>query len=153
MPQEWVYLVNDRSDNWGYPVTAMEFFAGARDPGPHQWHVARRLRGFGVGDYLWVRASAPTSAFVGLGQVASDLQPDGDLYVFDVAWDAGTCERLAAHPVPGVLETHTRTARRLTDSEVQALHAAVGGLPTVPPVPAGKVRRLQEVTQRQGPSR
>lgn len=43
MPNEWVYLVNDRSSDWGYDVSAVEFFAGARDPGVHAWTLSRRL--------------------------------------------------------------------------------------------------------------
>lgn len=151
MSEEWCYPVNDRSDTWGYPVDAVDFFAGKRAPGEHSWHLARHLQHFGVGDYIWVRASAPVSAFVGLGQVASELEPDGDAYRFRVVWGEATSQRLSADPVPGIVSpSSVRQTRRLTPAEATALHKAAGGLPAVPPVPAGKIRRLREVTQRQG---
>ncbi len=152
MPEEWVYPVNDTSPNWGYEVTALQFFAGARDPGLHCWNLPRRLHQFRVGDYIWVRAAEPVGGFVGLGQVASDLRPEDGHFVFDVAWDTATCQRLAAHPVPGVLQTRVRQTRRLTPAELGALRAAAGGLPLSPPVPLGKVKRTREVTERQGQS-
>lgn len=150
MPTEWVYLVNDSSPEWGYGVTALDFFAGHRDPGMHAWTLARNYKGFAVGDYIWVRATRPLSAFIGLGQVAAELKPGGGSYTFDVFWDDRMCDALSANPVTDVLEKHTQAPRRLTPLELRRLHRAAGSLPKQSTIPAGKIRRTQDVVARQG---
>ena len=82
MTTEWVYLVNDRSTEWGYDVSALDFFGGQRDAGMHAWTLPRFYKGFEVGDYLWIRATRPLSSFIGLGHVATDLKTDAEGAVF-----------------------------------------------------------------------
>lgn len=150
MANEWVYLVNDRSPQWGYDVTPLEFMRGARRPGMHAWTLSRRLRQLDVGDYVWVRATRPLSAFIGLGQVAAEQREDAYGAVFGIRFDDERCRAMAQRPIPGVLEKLTQTTRLLTEGERRSLHRRAGALPATPPVPAGKVKRLQEVVARQG---
>ena len=86
---EWVYLVNERHAAWGYPFSPVELFAGKhRSDAFHIWTLPRLIRDFQANDFIWVRATAPLSAFIGVGEVVSDLAPadDGVGYVFDVVW-------------------------------------------------------------------
>lgn len=147
---EWVYLVNDRSPEWGYDVSSVEFFKGTTHEGMHAWTLPRVLKAFEPGDFIWVRATSPLSAFVGLGQVATELKPDPDGAVFGVVFDPTLCRLMAANPIEGVLEKHTQTPRRLTEGELRELHRRAGSLPKDPPLPAGRITRLQEVLARQG---
>lgn len=148
---EWIYPVNERRpESWGYSVSAVDFFSGKRESGPHGWYLSRRLRNFHVGDLLWVRASAPLKAFVGLGMVASEPEWEHDAFRFLVAWDARISKLLADQPVQGVLEKHTRSVRGATALESRRLRQGVGGPSQQPPVRGGKIRRSQEVVQRQG---
>jgi HNH endonuclease len=151
MAQDWVYLVNDRSPEWGHEgISAGEFFAGHRESGPHQWTLPHRYRSLEVGDRIWVYAAAPLKAFVGLGEVATDQWPADDRWIFEVQWSDDVSKRLAANPVTGVLEKRTQIPRRLTPRELDRLHAAIGPSAPRPVLPRGRVRRLREVVQRQG---
>lgn len=151
MTTEWVYLVNDRSSEWGYDVSVLEFMAGARDPGMHAWTLSRRYNDFRAGDYIWVWATRPISAIVGLGEVVDPPEYTNDgYYVFPVLFDDARCRALAADPIHGALEKHTQVPRRLTSTERRRIHRRAGALPVKPPVSPGRVRRLQEVVARQG---
>jgi hypothetical protein len=149
---EWVYLVNDRSPDWGYDVTSLEFFGAQPGAEMRAWTLSRFYKDMRPGDLLWIRATAPVSAFIGLGQVATDLRPDPDGAVFGILFDDQMCRRMSAEPITGVLEKHTQVPRRLTPGEQRALHRRAGRLPKELPVRPGKVRRMQEVVARQGQS-
>jgi hypothetical protein len=150
MAQDWVYLVNDQSPEWGYEVSAVEFFAGDREPGPHRWSLPRPYPSLEVGDRIWVYATVPLKAFVGLGEVATDQWLEDDGWHFEVQWNDDVSSRLAANPVTDVLEKRTQTPRRLTPTELDRLHAAIGSSAPHSVLPRGRVRRLREVVQRQG---
>lgn len=147
---EWVYLVNGKSSEWGYDVTPLEFFSGHREAGVHAWTLSRFYKEMMLGDFLWVRATLPIGAFIGLGQVSTDLKAGQYGATFGVEFDSELCRRMSANPIPGVLEKHTQVPRKLTPSEQHKLHRRAGALPKQPPVPVGKVRRLHEVVARQG---
>jgi len=110
---------------------------------------------------IWVRAVEPLGAFVGVGRVRSEPEPDtsGKGYVFDVEWFDGMCRRMASDPIRGVLEKHTQGVRELSQSELATLLKVVGDPPrSVPaahqdPPPDQKVRRSLDVLMRQGQPR
>lgn len=156
--RNWVYFANENSDEWGYPVGVLDFFLGDRDPGIHFWTLSVRRHDFHDDDLIWVRAVEPLGAFVGVGRVRSEPRPDprGKGYIFDVEWCDGICRRMASDPIRGVLEKHTQGVRELSQSEVATLLKMVGTRPLVKsaahqdPPPAPKIRRSQDVLQRQG---
>jgi len=156
--RNWVYFANDRSKEWGYPVGVRDFFLGDRDRGLHIWTLSQTRHGFHDGDLIWVRAVEPLGAFVGVGRVVSEPEPDtsGKGYVFDVQWYDDICRRMASDPVRGVLEKHTQSVREFSQSELATLLTIVGGptltksTPYHDPPPAEKVRRSRDVLLRQG---
>jgi len=97
-----------------------------------------------------VYATAPLKAFVGLGEVARDQRLKDGGWRFEVQWNNDVSKRLAANPVTDVLEKRTQIPRRLTPTELDRLHAAIGSSAPGPVLPRGRVRRLREVVQRQG---
>ncbi len=111
----------------------------------HVWTCPDLLKDFQGGDFIWVRATLPLGAFIGLGEVISDLAPDtgGRGYRFDVFFDERMSAAMAAKPVHGILEKHTQATRRLTSGELRALHRQVGAPRSARHAPAGKVRRMQ----------
>ena len=123
---EWVYPVNEKNAAWGQAVTPLEFFSGQRDPGMHAWTLPYLPKDMAPGDYLWVRASLPIGAFVGLGQVATDPQPDPYGATFGVVFDDKMCSKMAANPIKGVLATVAQTPRPLTPDEALELHRRAG---------------------------
>jgi len=166
-PNHWVYLVNDRDENWGYfrsdgsLVPVLDFFLGEqRDLGTRSrrdWTLSRIQRDFRKDDVIWIRAAKPLGAFIGCGVVAARLKPSkgGVGYVFRVKWDDALCRLMATDPITGVLEKHTQSVRKLTESELKTLLKAVGRTRSFTPAgddpaPHEVVKRLQAVTARQG---
>ena len=74
--RNWVYFANENSKVWGYPVGVLDFFLGDRDPGIHFWTLSQTRYDFHDGDLIWVRAVEPLGAFVGVGRVVSEPEPD-----------------------------------------------------------------------------
>lgn len=148
---DWVYPVNDASDQWDGPPL-LDYL---RTTESDDWYIATGFRQMAPGDRIWVYATSPHRRIVGVGLVSSGP----NAYVYDdaveyrvlITWDRQKNQRLTSDGPANVLDSTPQTIRRLSETEMQRLRRwrSSAGMPT-PELERGKLRRQQEVTLRQG---
>lgn len=163
MTTDWLYPVNPHAAQWGYevdgrPVAMEDVLLGTYAPAEglrdligarHTWSLRRKLTDFCAGDRIWVRASRPIGAIVGLGHVLTDPEPDladGSCYLFDVSFDRDVTRELLDSPLALVGDAW-QSVRRLKATELAQITRRVPDPPTLPPP---WLERYRQVQARQG---
>ncbi|MFJ6950832.1 hypothetical protein [Micromonospora aurantiaca (nom. illeg.)] len=150
---EWICLVNDRTEMWGYDQDVPEMFGNLPADGAYDdWHLSSCFHQIRAGDRIWVYASTPHRRIVAAGTAWADpyLRADGDEEPWDMDWswpvDADGVQRLTSALVgcpdplqPSCEGAAHRTLREVTERppprEVPVMIVLTeDGLPQVRPV-------------------
>ncbi len=149
---DWVYPVNEDSPHWALPSSVADYFRTTRRD---NWYLATGYRQVAVGDRIWAYASQPYQRILGVGVVTYGPDPvleDGHvLHCVDIQWDLPTNRRLVEAGGLDVLDRHPITVRQVHPAEQRRLDARLRGDGiTAPELPRGRVKRIAEITARQG---
>lgn len=153
---EFVYPVNENDpDEWGYDDPVLDTFRAVRPGDVADWHLGSSFRLMRAGDTIWVYAGVPYSRIVARGIATDDPRwsEDGNHWRIYIQWDTQTTRHLlSATTPPEVLSSSPRTVRRLDLDEISRIQAWLDALQAPRPqvLPKARIRRLQQVLDRQG---
>jgi len=147
--------VNDRRpENWGYALGVLEFFATVREGQIDDWRLATSYHQIKAGDRIWIYATAPHRMLVGAGTAWGE--PTGPVdggWRIEIRWDQPLTQLLRALGAGSeLLEANVQSVRALRPGESTTIAALLNASQAFEPSPLlrGRLRRLAEVTARQG---
>ncbi|MEU6208052.1 HNH endonuclease [Micromonospora musae] len=157
-PSEWIYPVNEESENWGDDRGVLETFRSVREGDVGEWYLSSCFHQIRAGDRIWVYATTPHRRILAAGIAWSDPYEVADeetaYWRLDIRWDIPLTRFLLATETAGpeILEARVPQVRAMQPAESAKLSAFLADRQAPEParLPAGRRRRLAQVTARQG---